>query len=328
MYPHSYERVPSMRGNQPALRIAIFGGVALALFATLFFRLWFLQVINGSKYLAEAKNNRTREFRVNAPRGQILDRNGNVLVANPQKLPEAPRPRQRELARLADLTHTSLRHLQQTMREEEELAPGAPVTLRRDVGRYLVYYVEENRNLFPGVDVQTVFVRRYPNGALAAHILGNVGEITEEELKEPRYRGLQPGEEVGQEGVENTYDRYLRGTPGMTRIQVDAFGEPTPGGKLVSRQPVPGDILKLTADAKIQAAGQAAMEEKGLPGGFVTMDVHGGEILGFGSFPTFDPTMFTHPLTQKEVDATYLNPSAPLTDRAIAGLYPTGSTFK
>ncbi|MFI5028323.1 MAG: penicillin-binding protein 2 [Solirubrobacterales bacterium] len=337
MYLRSDESGPPMRANRPALRIAIFGGVALALFVILFFRLWFLQVINGSKYLAEANSNRTREFRVGAPRGEILDRNGKVLVGNrsslalvvnPQKLPEEPRQRHLEMALLAELTHSPLRHLQQTIHEQEELAPGAPITLRRDVGRYLVYYVEENKDRFPGVDVQTVFVRRYPNGSLAAHVLGYVGEITKKQLKEPRYRQLEPGDEIGQEGVEATYDPYLRGKPGVTRTQVDASGEPTPGGRLVSERPVPGNNLKLTIDDEVQAAGQAALEGKGLPGGFVTMDIHTGEILGLGSFPTFDPTTFTRPLTQKQVNETYRNPLAPLADRTISGLYPTGSTFK
>src|SRR3954447_20066009 len=116
MYLRSDERGPAMN-NRLALRIAIFGGFAVVLFVVLFFRLWFLQVINGEKYLAEAKNNRTREFRVSAPRGKILDRSGNDIVSNrtslalqinPEKLPEAPRQRRAELAQLAELTHSSL----------------------------------------------------------------------------------------------------------------------------------------------------------------------------------------------------------------------------
>jgi penicillin-binding protein 2 len=176
--------------------------------------------------------------------------------------------------------------------------------------------------------VQRVFVRAYPHGTLAAHMLGYVGEINEEELKERRYRSLQPGDEIGQEGIEDTYDRYLRGKPGLKRIQVNALGEPTPGGQLVSKPPTPGDNLKLSIDDSVQEAGEAALAARGLPGGFITMDVHTGEILGLGSFPTFDPASVTPPLTQKQVDATYNNPAAPLTDRAISGLYPTGSTFK
>jgi penicillin-binding protein 2 len=323
--------------NRLALRIALFGGFAVVLFVVLFFRLWLLQVIDGEKYLAEAKNNRTRSYRTSAPRGEILDRSGKVLVANrtsltlqvnPRKLPADEAQRHAELARLAALTHSTLPRLRRTMHKELKLAPAAPVTLRRDVGRYLIYYLQENQDRFPGVETQRVFVRAYPDGTLAAHLLGNVGEISPEELKEPRFKGLQPGDEIGQDGVEDTYDRFLRGQPGLTRVQVDALGQPTPNGRLVSKPPTPGDSLELSIDAKVQEAGEAAMAERGLPGGFITMDVHTGEILALGSFPTFEPALFTRPLTQAQVDETYRNSAAPLTDRAIAGLYPTGSTFK
>lgn len=329
-------RAPEM-GNRVAVRVALFGGIALLLFGVLFFRLWFLQVLNGKQYLAEANNNRTRSFRVSAPRGYILDRNGEVLVenrtslalqVNPQRLPHRPARRRAELARLAGLVHSSPHRVRRLMHEQLKVSPSAPVTLRRDVGHYLVYYLQENQQRFPGVAVQRVFVRDYPHGSLAAHLLGYVGEISEEELKERRYRGLQPGDEIGQEGVEDTYDRWLRGRPGLTRIQVDAFGQPTRRGHLVSKPPVPGDSLKLSLDAKVQAAGEAALAEKGLPGGFVTMDVHTGEIIALGSFPTFEPSVFTRPLTQSEVNELFRSPSAPHIDRAIEGLYPTGSTFK
>jgi penicillin-binding protein 2 len=336
MYLRSDERGPAM-SNRLALRVAVFGGGAVILFAILFFCLWRLQVLDGPRYLAEAKNNRTRSYRVTAPRGEILDRDGKALVGNrtslalqvnPRKLPLDPARRRAELARLAELTHSSLRRVRRTMHEELKLAPAVPVTLRRDVGNYLVYYLQENQDRFPGVEVQRVFVRRYPHGTLAAHILGNVGEVTEDELKEARFDGIPPGEEVGQDGVEYTYDSFLRGKPGLKKIQVDALGEPTPGGQLVSRPPVPGNTLELTIDSDVQAAGEAALAARGLPGGFVTMNVHTGEILGLGSFLTFDPSLFTKTLTQKEVDETYNNPLAPLANRAIAGLYPTGSTFK
>ena len=338
MYLRSDDRGSPQMSKGIALRIAIFGGVALVLFAILFFRLWFLQILNGDQYLAEANNNRTREFRVSAPRGNILDREGDTLVTNrvslalqvnPQKLPEDEARKREELTQLAELTHTTLPRLRRAMRKELKLAPGLPVTLRRDVGNYLVYYLEENKNRFPGVDVERVFVRSYPKETFAAHILGSVGEVTEEDLEEPRYRGLEAGDFIGQDGVEDTYDKFLRGKPGVTRIQVDAFGQPTAGGRLVSQRPVPGDNLELTINGDVQSAGEAALGSFGLRGAFVTMDVHTGEILGMASFPTYDPTVFTKPLSQSQVDALYRDDvNAPLTNRAIAGLYPSGSTFK
>ncbi len=336
MYLRSDGREPQM-SNRLALRIAIFGGVALTLFVILFVRLWLLQVASGEEHLAEANSNRTREFRVRAPRGEILDRDGEVLVSNrtslalqlnPTKLPANQAERRRELKELAELTHTTLPKVEETIDEQEEISPGAPVTLRRDVGDYLVYYIEENQERFPGVAVERVFVRRYPQGMLAAHTLGSVGEVDPDELKEARFRGLVPGDQVGKEGVEDTYDRFLRGEPGLTRIQVDAFGQPTPGGQLVSRSPTPGKNMRLTIDLDLQEAGDAALAEQGLYGGYVAMDVRNGEILAMGSNPSFDPAVLTSP-TQKEVNALYRDPVAsPLTNRAIAGAYPTGSTFK
>ena len=324
------------RGSRLALRVAVLGGAAVVLFAILFFRLWNLQVLNGDKYLAEAKNNRTRSFKIIAPRGDILDREGNVIVdnrtalalqLNMQKLPEDPAEEKAILTHLGRLTHMSLRKMEKTIEESEEVAAGAPVTLRQDVGYYLIAYVEEHQREFPGVSVQRVFVRHYPHGTLAAHVLGNVSEIDEEELKEPRYKRLEPGDEVGKSGVEESYDRYLRGQPGLQKIQVNALGEPTPGGQLVSKPPTPGESLKLTIDGEVQAAGESALASQGLPGGFITMNVDNGQILGLGSFPTYDPSELIHP-TQAQVNALYRSESAPLLDRSTEGEYPTGSTFK
>ncbi len=336
MSPPPGDRIRS--GNRLALRIAVLGGFAVALFAVLFFRLWNLQAIDGDSYLAEAQNNRTREYRVLAPRGDILDRDGNVLVDNrtslalvvdTSKLPDDEAEATAELKRIGGLVKMSLKKVKRTIREEEELAAGAPVTLRRDVGYDLVYFLEENQRDFPGVQVQRVFVRDYPDETRAAHLLGTVGEIDGEELKEDRYGDLQAGDEVGKGGVEYTYDRLLRGEPGITRVQVNALGQPTPGGQLVSKPPAPGDNLQLSLDPKMQEAGEAALSSYGHPGAFVSMDVNNGEILAMGSYPTFDPTVFTKPQTQAQVDAFYADPEwAPLTNRATESHYPTGSTFK
>jgi penicillin-binding protein 2 len=325
------------QGSRLSLRVAVLGGVAVALFGVLFFRLWNLQVLSGDEYLAEATNNRTREFKVIAPRGDILDRNGDVLVdnraslalqLNPTKLPEDAAEERAELARLGQLAHMGLPKVRKTIAEGEEVAAGAPVTMRRDVGYDLIAYIEENQADFPGVSVQRVFVRHYPKDSRAAHVLGSVGEISEEDLKEKRYGSLEPGDEIGQAGVEYTYDKFLRGDPGLTRIQVNALGQPTPGGQLVSTPPTPGENLKLTIDADVQAAGEAALAARGLPGGFISMNIDNGQILGLGSFPTYDPDSLIEP-TQAEVNALYRDPVlAPLFNRATEGAYPTGSIFK
>jgi penicillin-binding protein 2 len=335
MYLRSDQRP---QGSRLSLRVAVLSGVALVLFAILFFRLWNLQVIAGDEYLAEAKNNRTREFKVIAPRGEILDRNGDLLVDNrtslalqlsTTKLPDDPLEEQAQLERLGELTNMSLRKVRRTIKESEEVAAGAPVTLKQDVGYNLIAYLEENQDEFPGVTVQRVFVRHYPEGSMAAHVLGGVGEISEDELKDSRYKGLEPGDEIGRGGVEYSYDNFLRGEPGYTRIQVNALGEPTPGGQLVSEAPTPGENLKLTIDADAQAAGEAALSARGLPGAFISMNIETGEILALGSNPTYDPTVLTEPMTQQQVNELYRDPVlAPLFNRATEGAYPTGSIFK
>jgi penicillin-binding protein 2 len=335
MYLRNDERRPTMSSGF-ALRVAILGGAALVMFAVIFFRLWYLQVLSGDKYLAEANNNRIREIRVTAPRGEILDRNGHVLVENrtslalqlnPQKLPRQADRRRTELGQVGQAAGISLRRIRREMNQQLKELPSAPVTLQRDVDYDLVYYLQEHQAEFPGVAVQRIFVRRYPDGTLGAHLFGNVGEINEQELKEPRYKGLRPGDLIGQDGVEYEYDRYLRGRAGATRVQVDSLGRPK--GQLSVVPPKPGDNLQLSIDSGIQAAGEAGLSGLGLPGGFVAMDIRNGQVLGLGSNPTFDPSVFTKPITQSQYRQLTSNTTdAPLTNRAIRGLYPTGSTFK
>jgi penicillin-binding protein 2 len=319
-----------------ALRIAVVGGVATVLFAILFFRLWTLQILEGGENLAQAKNNRTRSFKVLPPRGKILTRNGEVLVDNrtslallvdTTKLPEDPAEAKAELQKLGSLVHMTLKRVEEVITEEEKVAAGAPITLRRDVGYDLIYYIEEHKGQFPGVSVEKVFVRNYPDEDEAAQVVGHVGEVDEEELKEGPYKGLEPGEVVGKEGLEYSYDQYLRGMPGTSRYQVNALGEPTPGGQLTSTPPEPGDNLKLTINPAVQTAGESALAETGLPGAFVSMNIHTGEVLGMGSAPSYDPAVW-NPLSPKEAKYLFQSEANPLFNRAVESAYPTGSTYK
>ena len=172
--------------------------------------------------------------------------------------------------------------------------PASPVTLKRDVPYELVSTSRSARQDFPGVTVERVFVRNYPQRNLAAHLFGYVSEVSAEQLKEPQYKRLDPGDPVGQTGVELAYDSQLRGQSGATRVQVDALGRPK-GEPLSDEPPVPGNNLRLTIDSELQEAGEAAIGQFGLPGAFVAMDVDSGEILGLGSTPTFDPSIYTKP---------------------------------
>jgi penicillin-binding protein 2 len=285
------ERERPLMPAQFALRVAILSGFALVMFSIIFFRLWYLQVLSGDQYLKQAKNNQVREVTVRAPRGEVLDRQGHVLVDNrtalalqldPTELPGSHRRRSQEFARLGRVIGMSSDAITRQLHQQTKELPANPVTLRRDVPYDLVYFLRENQDTYPGVSVQRVFVRNYPDGTLAAQIFGYVREVTEQQLKEPRYQGLIPGDQVGQSGVENTYDNVLRGTSGLTRVQVDAQGQPT-GGVLTETQPKAGDNLLLSIDTPVQRAGEAAIGSFPHPAAFVAMNVHTGEILGLGS---------------------------------------------
>jgi penicillin-binding protein 2 len=319
-----------------ALRVAILGGIALVLFAIIFFRLWYLQVLSGDKYLAEANDNRVREVKVEAPRGQIVDRNGTVLVDNrtalavqlvPQQVPKVQARRLRETRRLAEVLGTRPGTLRKKIAHDSKELPFSPVTLKTDVSLDTVLYLQENQTRFPGVEVERVFLRKYPHDTIGAHLFGTIGEVTKQQLKESRYNGVQLGDRVGQSGIEYQYDRYLRGRNGASRIQVDALGRPK--GELSIREPVPGKQLRLSIDLGVQKAAQAALAGYGKPGGFVAMDPRDGSVIALGSNPSFNPNVFA-----KGVSASVYkrlqdpNNGAPLADRAIQGLYPTGSTFK
>ena len=201
------------------------------------------------------------------------------------------------------------------------------MVVKKGLGVNKVYYLRENQSSFPGVSVQRVFTREYKDGDVGAHLFGNVGEVTAQQLKEPRYAGLSQGDTVGQSGIEYEYDRFLRGRAGTDRLQVDALGRPTE--QLSGRPAQAGDDVRLTIDQGLQSYGESALDSFGLPGAFVAMNVHSGDVLAMGSAPTFDPSIFTHPITQSQYHAlTSRKTDAPLANRAIQGLYPTGSTFK
>ncbi len=347
MFRHSApeERPARALPAQLSLRVAVLGGAALIMFAIIGFRLWYLQVLSSGQYTAQAENNQVRDITVQAPRGEILDRFGNTLVKNRTALAlqvrtlELPKKgtkaRAKELKTLAKVAGMPAHRVRKEIRTQTTDLPASPVTLQRDVSDDLVYYLRENQNRFPGVSIDRVYVRDYPNGSEAAQVLGYVGQVSADELKQPQYQGVVAGDTVGKGGVESTYDSALRGINGTTRVQVDASGQPT-GGILSQRPPRAGNDLALTIDPKVQAAGESALSGFGLPGAFVAMNVHNGQILGLGSAPTFYPAALAKPrISQATFNQIFGKPgdplastSAPFFDRAIAGGYPVGSTMK
>lgn len=322
--------------SQFAVRIAVLSGLALVAFAVIFFRLWYLEILSGDEYLVQAQNNRVREITVQAPRGEILDRDGRVLVRNrtalslqvrPDQLPGRTRSRNDVLRDLADVADIPLTKVKRQIRRQTKELPANPVTLARDVDRELVYYLREYRDRFPGVTAEEVSVREYPKGTLAAHVFGYVSEVNADQLEEPRYEGLNPGDRIGATGVEAQYDNALRGTNGAVEVPVDVLGRPR-GRQISETPPETGNNLVLTLDAKIQAAGEAAIGGFGKPASFVVMNVRDGAILGIGSTPSFDPSVYTPPVSFSKIEALQEAEGDPLFNKAIQSGYPTGSTFK
>jgi penicillin-binding protein 2 len=329
------ERRPTLT-PQLAFRVAVIGGVALVMFALIFFRLWYLQVLSGDKYLAAASNNRVREIKVQAPRGEIVDRHGQTLVENrsslsikltPDKLPEDIGAREEVYRRLAKLLNLNPHRLEKRVEGELKTLPFAKPTVKQDVDQRIVAYVLERQNKFPGVLPESEFLRRYPHGPVGAHLFGQVGEVNGKQLKDQRYNGVELGDRVGQAGIEAEYDRFLRGRNGAARVEVDALGNLT---KTLKRQQTQqGSQLRLSLDLNVQRVAQQALAGGTGKGAFAVMDVHNGEVLALGSQPSFDPNIFTKPISQKRLNA--LSSAAlgqPLLDRAIQAGYPTGSTFK
>jgi penicillin-binding protein 2 len=322
--------------SQFAVRIAILSGLALIAFAAIFFRLWYLEILSGDEYLVQAQNNRVREITVQAPRGEILDRDGRVLVENrtalslqvrPEQLPRRTSARNEVLRDLADVAGMPLTKIKRAIRKQTKELPANPVTLARDVPRKLVYYLREYSDRFPGVTAEEVSVREYPKGTLAAHVFGYVSEVNAEQLEQPRYEGLDPGDRIGATGVEAQYDSALRGRNGAIEVPVDALGRPR-GRQISETPPETGDNLVLTLDAKLQAAGEAAISQFGKPASFVVMNVRNGAILGIGSYPSFDPGIYTPPVSFSKIEALQQAEGDPLFNKAIQSGYPTGSTFK
>jgi penicillin-binding protein 2 len=351
---------------QLALRVAVMASFALAMFAIIFFRLWFLQVLSGDQYLKLASVNRVRTIDVPAPRGQIVDRSGNVLVdskpaiavqVSPADLPVAlapmmmAHPPRRDTGLYNQLAHVlgmptkrrkcpvdgyGVVHLSPigcAVAQGYAQLPYQDVTIKTDVSKDVQYYLAERQAQFPGVSVQQVWLRRYPLNTLAAQLFGTVGRITPQEVKAPRYRGVSQNAVVGQSGLEWYYDKYLRGVDGAERVQVDALGRFT--GDLSATKPTQGHTLKLSLDVNLQRAAQQSLQEAiaanppAQAGAFVAMDPDNGDVYAMGSLPTFNPNIFAKPVSA----ATYsgLNNTAsnfPLLDRAIMSAYPTGSTFK
>jgi penicillin-binding protein 2 len=339
-----------------ALRVGILGMLALAVFATLFLRLWSLQVLNGEQLLRAAQNNQRRDIRVQAPRGPILDRNGNVLVTNvpgravqiwSSDLPKRRDVRLREIRALGRVLGLPANQIGAAIRRHRH-DPLTPIRIKDNATRAQVFYLEERAEDFHGVQIVPAYLRYYPYRELAAHVLGYVSEISKEQLASLNSQGYRGGDTIGQTGIEAQYDRYLRGTAGLSQLRVDSLGRPI--SLVVPKVPAhPGNAVRLTLDVKLQKAAEDALRygifdrarnsncygcwfSNG--GAIVALDPHDGSIRALASYPTYSPSLYVGRVRQKALDVAGLTPRTaeaanyPALDRAINATYPPGSTFK
>lgn len=331
------------------LRASIIGVIIVAMFSALIARLWYLQVAAGSTYAAAAQHNSVRLVPEPALRGDILDRQGRPLVVNrianvitvDRAITKKDRPV--VVARLAKVLGKSPEEIDKKL-ADKRLSVYAPVPVAVDVSIDAVTYVSEHTELFPFVKAEAVPIRAYPNGQLAAHLLGYIGEINGTELQAHAKEGYQPGDPIGKAGVEQTFETDLRGKPGIDKLEVD------PSGKVLrtlgTETPTPGHDVKLTLDLDVQKNTEESLQQ-GIDsarlrfdkttqkhfvapaGSAVVLDARDGSVVAMASNPTFNPGDFINGISTDEWNfLTDKNNHYPLSNRVTQGQYAPGSTFK
>ena len=338
-----------MSTDSARLRLSIVGIIVVSLFSALFARLWYLQVMDTDTFQALATQNQVRVVYEPAPRGRILDRQGRPLVENRgyqaitvKRLDVEDKPE--VVTRLAALLAIPPDELRRRI-DDRRYSPYKPVPVAEDVPEHVVVYLREHSADFPGVAAAAVAERTYPHGALAAHVLGYVGEINDRELGAKKTDGYRLGDDIGKSGVEQAYEADLRGTPGRLELEVDANGNVlTP--PLASRPPRQGNDVQLTIDLDVQALAEESLA-RGLEaarsrydraagknfvapaGAVVVLDPRDGSLLALASNPGFNPADFVNGI-RPEVFAALQDPANhfPLNNRALSGQYAPGSTFK
>lgn len=299
-----------------------------AMLVVLVVRLWQVQIVQGDYYLKLSEENRLRVTPVAAPRGAFVDRHGRTLVANRPAFTVAllplefrhPRPEAQVLGKILGMDPAEILARLAEGRDR----PFEPVRLRRDVPKEIIAAVEESQLDLPGVLVVVEPVRQYVYRTLGAHVFGYVGEINEQELRRLRAAGYESGDLIGKEGIEQTYDAYVRGRNGQIQAEVDAQGRMV--RTLGTVPAVPGDEVVTGLDLAAQQAAETGLGDR--RGSVVALDPRTGAVVVFVSHPAFDPNLFSAGITQKAWTGLVKDPAQPLLDRAIQGGYPMGSVFK
>ena len=324
---------PRQLNDDEKLSPAKLAGVQYAIvliLAVLVAGLWRLQVLGSDNWKVLADANRVKKVPVLAPRGKIFDREGRLLVDNYPSvtcylLPEQLKDPNTDLPLIAEGLHITVAQIQAILKRYQGGAKYQPIPLKQDVTQDEEAFIEAHRNELPELETRDEQRRLYPRDGFAAHLIGYVGEVSEQMLNnDSRYAFYSPGDVVGQSGVEQTYDALLRGTDGSRDVFVNSHGKEVGlAGKEIA---VAGKDLRLTIDLDIQRAAEKALEGKN--GAIVAMDPHTGEILAMVSRPAYDPNQFAVRLTRSYWNEILNNPDHPLMNKAIQAQLAPGSTFK
>jgi penicillin-binding protein 2 len=291
--------------------------------------LWRLQILGASNFRELAEQNRIRKVPILAPRGKLFDRENRLVVDNYPSVScflvrEQNKNVDADLPMIAQGLHLDLEQLRATLRHYRA-APGyQPIPIKQDVTADEQAFIESHRNELPELETIDEERRLYPRDGFAAHLIGYVGEVSEEDLNQPRYAYYQPGDVVGKAGVEETYDELLRGQDGSRDVIVDSHGREV--GYLRTQHAIPGQDLKLTIDIDIQRAAEIALGDAS--GAVVVMDPRNGEILAMVSHPSYDPNAFAVRINRTDWNKLITDPRHPLMNKAIQDQLAPGSTFK
>ncbi|HME36674.1 MAG TPA: penicillin-binding protein 2 [Candidatus Sulfotelmatobacter sp.] len=311
------------------IRLTVAQYIILGIFLVLAYGLWKLQVMESGYYASAAEKNRVRNVPILAPRGKILDRYGRIVVDNyPSTTALLLRDSSRDLAADADLIaqglHLDPNEVRARIRRFASMPQYQPIFLKEDITPDELQFIEAHRNELPELDTIDAARRLYPRNGFMAHLIGYVGEVSEDMLNQPQFELYNAGDVVGISGVERQYNTMLMGTNGSRQALVDSHGREV--GRLGETEAVPGKPLKLTLDVDLQIAAEEALGDKN--GAVVAMDPHTGEILAMVSRPTFDPNEFAVHVSRDEWNKLVNDPDKPLLNKAIQAQLAPGSTFK
>ncbi len=319
--------IPELTINYTRIKAASF--VVFLCFVTLIARLWYLQIVEQDRLKSRAEINRIRQVRLVPPRGKILDRNGRVLAGvrptfNLCLIKGEAKDLESLLKELSQLLEMPEADLKIRLIEGKKTPKYMPVVLQRNISWEQLSKIEVRLHKLPGIYIEAAPGRKYPEGKLASHLIGHLGQITEKDLMEGRYPGALSGDFVGKYGVEARYDKILRGLYGSRKIEVDAVGGLT--RIIEQKSPRPGSDIYLSIDMDIQRAAEEALEGK--IGAAVAIDPRNGQILALASSPAFEPEAFVRGLDPAEWKKLQDPVLRPLFNRAVQGRYAPGSTFK